>query len=227
MTLGQSCRNDNRLHQRVARAIELGATYHMGTTTGSSNAYVLTPELTLDDYKDGERYSALANHTSTSTTPTLNISGRGAKTIVIDDAGTAPAVGDIVDGKLVTLLYNEARDELILINRDQSAAVSSILTTIAGLMSKPTEASLSLTTTPQEWETLAINQTFLGLAHFTGGTGSGRFILALMHRRGDGGTYPFTIASSGIALSDVGSGRFDLACDTSTTSVRSYLWQLR
>src|SRR5690606_18084297 len=49
-------------------------------TTGSSNAYVLTPSVALATYITGERYSARASFSNTDSA-TLNISSHGAKTI--------------------------------------------------------------------------------------------------------------------------------------------------
>jgi hypothetical protein len=76
-------------------------------STGSSNAYVLTPTVALDSYATGERYSFRANFANTGAA-TLNISSLGAKTIKkMTAAGKADlAAGDIQNGQSVTAEYD-------------------------------------------------------------------------------------------------------------------------
>jgi microcystin-dependent protein len=76
-------------------------------STGSSNAYVLTPDAALTAYVTGERYSFRANFTNTGTA-TLNISSLGAKTIKkMGSSGKANlASGDIQSGQSVTVEYD-------------------------------------------------------------------------------------------------------------------------
>jgi microcystin-dependent protein len=76
-------------------------------TTGSSNAYVLTPDVALPAYATGERYSFRANFANTGSC-SLNISGLGARTIKkYTGSGTATlASGDIQSGQPVTVEYD-------------------------------------------------------------------------------------------------------------------------
>lgn len=76
-------------------------------STGSANAYVLTPDVALAAYVTGERYSFRSNFANTGTA-TLNISGLGATTIQkMTSSGLANLdSGDIQSGQPVTVEYN-------------------------------------------------------------------------------------------------------------------------
>jgi len=76
-------------------------------STGSSNNYVLSPDVNLGAYVTGERYSFRASFTNTGAA-TLNISTLGAKTIKkYDGAGKVDLTsGDIQSGQPVTVEYD-------------------------------------------------------------------------------------------------------------------------
>jgi len=76
-------------------------------STGSANAYVLTPAIALAAYVTGERYSFRSNFANTGAA-SLNISSLGAKTIKkMGAAGkTDLASGDIQNGQPVTVEYD-------------------------------------------------------------------------------------------------------------------------
>lgn len=76
-------------------------------STGSSNAYVLTPSVALPAYVTGERYSFRSSFANTGAA-TLNISSLGAKTIKkMGTSGKADLVAnDIVSGQPVTVEYD-------------------------------------------------------------------------------------------------------------------------
>lgn len=76
-------------------------------STGSANAYVLTPSSALPAYTTGGRYSFRANFANTGAA-TLNISSLGAKTIKkMAASGKADlASGDIQSGQPVTVEYD-------------------------------------------------------------------------------------------------------------------------
>jgi hypothetical protein len=85
-------------------------------STGSSNAYVLTPDVDLAAYVTGERYSFRSNFANTGSA-TLNISSLGAKTIkkFANGATSAAALtgGEIQSGQSVTVEYDGT--DLILV----------------------------------------------------------------------------------------------------------------
>lgn len=76
-------------------------------STGSANAYVLTPDVALAAYVDGEIYSFQANFANTASA-TLNISSLGAKTIKKPSNGSLAALvaDDIVSGQPVQCCYD-------------------------------------------------------------------------------------------------------------------------
>lgn len=79
-----------------------------GTDTYAGAAAPDTP----GSWTDGEQYVAVWTNANTSTTPTLNVAARGAKTIV-NNFGTALAVGQIAAGALGTVTYDGILDKLL------------------------------------------------------------------------------------------------------------------
>lgn len=76
-------------------------------STGSANAYVLTPTVSLGAYVTGERYSFRSNFANTGSA-TLNISSLGAKTIkrMAPSGKVNLAAGEIQNGQPVTVEYD-------------------------------------------------------------------------------------------------------------------------
>ena len=74
------------------------------TTTGSSNAYLLTPNQTVAAYTAGDRYVFKASFTNTGAV-TINVSSLGAKSIV-KPSGDALASGEIASGGLYEVIYD-------------------------------------------------------------------------------------------------------------------------
>jgi hypothetical protein len=95
-------------------------------STGSANAYVLTPSVALPAYVTGERYSFRSNFANTGAA-TLNISSLGAKTLKkMTASGKADlAANDIVSGQPVTVEYDGT--DLILVT-----PISNGLTAVTG-----------------------------------------------------------------------------------------------
>ena len=85
-------------------------------TGGSSNAYTLAPNRTVSAYEGGLEFTFEANHTSSSTTPTLNVSSLGAKTIT-DQEGNALTVGDIVSGGIYRVVYDSGEGKFKIISQ--------------------------------------------------------------------------------------------------------------
>lgn len=81
------------------------------TTTGSSNAYVLTTGLSLAAYVTGQTFKILASF-SNSSTVTINVDGLGAKAIT-KNGTTALASGDIVSGNIYLISYDGTRFQLV------------------------------------------------------------------------------------------------------------------
>lgn len=90
---------------------------------GSADAYTLTPNATWTAYAAGMTFMFEANQTNTTTTPTLNVSALGAKTIT-DQEGTALSIGAIVSGGIYGVVYD---------NGDGKFKIVSASTTGSGL----------------------------------------------------------------------------------------------
>lgn len=115
-----------------------------GTSTGSSNAYVmsLTPAITA--YAAGMRISFVANHTN-SGAATLNINSVGATAIKKGDGTVALAANDIVSGSLIEVVYETTGGAHFRLVGSQGLATSSS-PTFAGLTLSGLSASLPVFT---------------------------------------------------------------------------------
>lgn len=83
--------------------------------TGSSNAYAVAANQTLSAYYDGLRLCFEANHTSTSLTPTLNVDGIGAITMVAP-GGKSLWGGALVSGYKYDVIYNSDQTKFEVLN---------------------------------------------------------------------------------------------------------------
>jgi len=86
----------------AADVIDNHLTYYV--TTGSSNAYVLTPSPSIGAYAEGQVLYFRANHTNTGAS-TLNVNSLGAIAIEWND-GTALSAGDITLGRYYAVIYD-------------------------------------------------------------------------------------------------------------------------
>jgi hypothetical protein len=89
-----------------------GTTNYLGSAGGTADALTATPNPALTSYGSGAFYLLKATATNATTTPTLNISALGAKTIV-KRASTALAAGDIVSGMIMHLAYDGTNLQLL------------------------------------------------------------------------------------------------------------------
>jgi hypothetical protein len=96
---------------------------YAGSSTGSANAYVLSPSPASQNYVDGTTYTFIANFASTGAA-TINVSGLGAKSFVLNDGSTALGVGDILVSMLVNAQYIGASDHFRLVSAAGVLAVS-------------------------------------------------------------------------------------------------------
>ena len=74
------------------------------TTTGSSNAYLLTATQTLSSYAQGDFFMFEANHTNTGAA-TLNVDSVGVDSIVNPD-GTALIAGQLTSGGIYGVIHD-------------------------------------------------------------------------------------------------------------------------
>ena len=91
-----------------------------GTATGAGGNYAVTNSPAYPNaasaYRTGQIYTFLANHTNAGAC-TLNVDGRGAKTITKDGLSALTA-NDILVGQVVTVLYDGVNFQLITQKRD-------------------------------------------------------------------------------------------------------------
>lgn len=104
-----------------------------GTTAGSVNAYTLTPATAMPAWVEGTVVVCEFHLANTTTTPTLNISGLGAKTIV-SCAGAALAASDLLLNRYTALLYDGTNLQLLAVTKNyvDQLAFSSALPAQAG-----------------------------------------------------------------------------------------------
>ncbi len=91
--------------------LETGAATYIAST-GSANAYVLTPSPVLAAYTAGNYFSFKANFTNTGAA-TVNVSGLGAKTIKKKDGATDLVSGDINSGQIVDIEYDGTNFQMV------------------------------------------------------------------------------------------------------------------
>lgn len=85
-----------------------------GTSTGSTNAFVLTPAQPQVAYATGQRFGFLVGTTNTATPTTLNVSGLGAKSIYkISAAGPVTLTGsELFVGNYAEVAYDGTQFQL-------------------------------------------------------------------------------------------------------------------
>lgn len=84
-----------------------------GGTVGGTDTYTMGAATdTLGSWTGGEVIQGKVTNANTSTTPTLNVNSRGAKTIT-NTQGTALSAGDIPAGSLATFVYDALLDKVL------------------------------------------------------------------------------------------------------------------
>lgn len=89
--------------------------YNFAPTAGPADAYTLTLSPAPASYTDGMLLSFTANASNTTATPTINVNGLGAKTMVTP-AETAMLANDISLGNTYLGLYSASNDHVIVLN---------------------------------------------------------------------------------------------------------------
>lgn len=82
-----------------------GAINFLGTTTGIADVMAITASPAITAYANGATYSVKANLANATTTPTININGLGAKTLV-KRVSTALAANDYLANMYIQLQYD-------------------------------------------------------------------------------------------------------------------------
>lgn len=95
--------------------IKFGLNGEVPVATGTADALVITYNPALTDYLDGQIFAVkVSTSTNTTSTPTANINGLGAKTIVDRDGGLL-LYGHLVPSSILLMIYESAGDRLRII----------------------------------------------------------------------------------------------------------------
>lgn len=103
---------------------------HYGSDAGAANALVVDVVPSITSYADGHIFEITPAHTTTTTTPTVNIDGVGVKSIVRPD-GTALMAGEIMQGAKALFAYDSALGKVVLLGVSKpyvDAAVAGVST---------------------------------------------------------------------------------------------------
>jgi hypothetical protein len=116
-----------------------GAILVTGTDGGAADVYTLTPTTALLAYATKQLVEFTPNATSATTTPTLNISALGAKTI-ISQAGAALLAADLVSGRTYLAAYDGTYFRLISVTTAYVDAVRDYATQLAFATALPAQS---------------------------------------------------------------------------------------
>jgi hypothetical protein len=104
----------------AAHAATASAGSQFVAAAGTADAMTAAPGTAWTSYVNGAELRLRAVGTNTITTPTLNVSSLGAKTLV-KQGGAALAAGDYVTNQELTVRYNSTSDKLEILNPKASA----------------------------------------------------------------------------------------------------------
>jgi len=117
----------------AARALEGMIARHFAdsngtlTTTGSSNAYLLTPNRTVAAYTAGDAYMIKASFTNTGAV-TIDVGSLGAKSIV-KPSGDALAAGEITSGGIYAIIYDGTNFQMAGADDPENLTLTSLTVT--------------------------------------------------------------------------------------------------
>lgn len=188
---GQQPASLNNSARAEMAAVKAFANQILGAKTsgGSANAQTFTsdaPGAISGAYAAGMGFVFKAGYTNTTTTPTFNVDGVGAKTIKKGGAQAALAASDIVAGGIYFVVYEASGDCFLLLNPEsgQIAAqpLDADLTAIAALgytsgsyLIKKTAADTWSLVDEATYAHLAGSETFSGAKTFSAGAPAARF----------------------------------------------------
>ena len=142
---------------------------------GTADALTATPAPVISALTDGMLVIVGATATNATTTPTLNYSGLGAKTIV-KGTGAALIAGDIASGQDLMLMYVVALSSWILLN-PSFVAGGTIRTGSIQNLNNTSYINLNATTTGQTFVQCASAISIMADGQFTFGSSAGKQLI--------------------------------------------------
>lgn len=115
---------NNLFYSRVSSVASQWPDIFGGSSTGSSNTYVITVPLSVSSYQNGQQFKFVANH-SCSGASTLNVNGLGDKTLYLAN-GTAVGLGNIVANTYYTVTYSSALNGFVMEGPAVNLATSTV-----------------------------------------------------------------------------------------------------
>ena len=115
MSIGDYIREGYLWHRKCAELIDTISSTFAGASTGSSNAYVISPTIVHTRLVDGESFRFIPNFTNTGAA-TLQVSSLAAKDIKRANGSTALSAGDIISGTAIEVQYDSSADDFRLIS---------------------------------------------------------------------------------------------------------------
>jgi hypothetical protein len=176
------------------------------------------PGSVITAYSTGLTLSILVANTTTSTTPTINFNGLGAKT-VINANGTALTAGQIISGQLINVVYDGTNFRLMSQSVPNVATLINYTAPFSGGVTETVAAKLAQTVSVIDFGADPTG-TADSTAAFTNAGATGRLIYA------SAGTYKINSTSGAITIAGggiIGDGAYQTQIlDTSTTSNNTF-----
>ena len=121
----------NQLLDQLDEWSGLPSIIHYGIDTGAANALVATVVPPIAAYVDGQVFAITPANTSTTMAPTININGRGVKSLVYPD-NSPLAPGDIIQNAKVLCGYDATLGKVVLLARSQAPGRAVRMATAGG-----------------------------------------------------------------------------------------------
>ena len=99
----------------AVRAQVASGFYNLGTDTGAADAYVISSNIPLGSYHDGQVVAFTPTHNNATATPTMNVDGNGPKTMTTSSAAVPLSAGQVSTTQLCYCVYSLAADVFLVL----------------------------------------------------------------------------------------------------------------
>lgn len=148
--------------------------------TGAADVYAIAPSPAIAAYQTGQTFVTKIVHANVTTTPTINVNAKGAKTIVNPD-GSALVAGQLSVGAVVQFMYDGTNMQLVSVS---TSAVISYANGVFGpsASSTPQVVTHGLNKIPKKIKLTAMGNTVNGTTNISQSVGvydaSGQNVMA-------------------------------------------------